>query len=251
MTRIKKLFPDLKSQEGSLSTLLHYLSKFYILPLNINYQKGKLSYGFYSFKTLMHSLVVSIPFALSLTWIFLQPSHYLKDCWNAITTVFDNLDLTVMFFFPCLPAVPIQSFMLTTIVSKSWVANPALTFYKQLQFPNNIKRISYLFLLMTVSYFLIFWAFFWANSSLLTQYSWQRNFVTLFLSLFIPVMYNTFTWFIFAIMCFSMMDQIHGQLKHAPKSVEETWMWARESVNLFRDFVETFHLNIFTFISMR
>ena len=104
---------------------------------------------------------------------------------------------------------------------------------------------------MTVSYFLIFWAFFWANSSLLTQYSWQRNFVTFFLSLFIPVMYNTFTWYIFAIMCFSMMDQIHGQLNHVPKSVPETWMWAKESVNLFRDFVETFHLNIFIFISVR
>ena len=251
MTRIKKVFPDLKSRGGSLSTLMFYLSKFYILPLNINYQKGKLSYGFYSFKTLMHSLVVSIPFALSLTWIFLQPSHYLKDCWNSIRSVFDVLDLAVMFCYPGLPAVPIFSLMLTTTVSKCWAANPALTFYKQLQFPKNMKRVNYLFVLMTVSFFLIFWANFWANNSLLTQYSWQRNFVTLFLALFIPIMTNVLTFYIFAIMNFSMMDQIHGQLNHVPGNVTETWMWARESVNLFRRFVESFHLNIFLFISIR
>ena len=251
MTKVQKLFQNKTPQAGYLSILVYYLSKLYILPLNINHQEGTIKFAFLSFRTLIHVLVVSIPFGLSLTWIFLQPTHYLKDCWKAFFHVFETSDILIMSFYPGITLLPPMNLMLTSIVSKAWASHPDLTFHQKLQFPRNIKCVSYSFILLIVSIIFVFWGLFWSMSIILTQYSTVRNFVTFFLALGFPSIFNIIMLFIYSIMWYSMMDQIQDKIKNPPQDPPEIWVWARESIHTFQRFAECSHMHFFVFIALR
>ena len=67
MTKVQKLFQNKTPQAGYLSTLAHYLSKLYILPLNINYQEGTIKFAFLSFRTLI-TVLFAAGVRIDLSW---------------------------------------------------------------------------------------------------------------------------------------------------------------------------------------
>ena len=57
---------------GSVAKFIKAGTRFYILPLTVDYEKSKIHYSFFSFRSLLSWLVISLPFMITVFIFKLQ-----------------------------------------------------------------------------------------------------------------------------------------------------------------------------------
>lgn len=245
MVKVQPFFKE-PTPTGVLSRRIRILSKFYILPLN--FVGDAVKFSIFSWKTLIHIILHSTPFLISLIWTILQPSNVYGKIFEAFASVYTSGDILVMAIFPGTMLLPVASITFTFIFCCSLPSLPDLVHDPNLEKPGNYKRLIGSRILELTGHFLVTYGNCLALRSYL-PFNQLEMITYVFLPMIIPASINSSIIAFLVVAVFGIMENLLFKMKHCPR--EGVIAWIQGNIDLFQRYQKAVNLMMLGFITSR
>ena len=245
--KMAKVQPLFKPELGKFTKFIKILSKLYLLPVEINTERSTVRYSFFSIRTLVNILAISIQFIMFLIWILTHREETLL-VYKAYLEVYEISDIYVMLFFP---GVLIVSFgMIPFLHATGTVLSsvPDIVLDNDLNLPQNFNRLMFIRFSEFIGLLLISLGNYFALEPI-TPLSKLDDFINVSLVFLVPATITTIMLHIMTVTNFAVLDNLESRLKNVPTTNIEVWI--KSHTDLFERYQVGANSLIFGFIAFR
>ena len=132
---IHQLNKNTEKSKMNMSKIMKVLSKFYLLPMNIDYEKSEMTFSFLSLKTFVNFILYMTPFIIEYVLIVIQFDYFI-DASKVFPEVYHTIDMIAMLIYPTIAMLPFP-IILIWMISYLWTRCSYLTLNTDVQLPRN------------------------------------------------------------------------------------------------------------------
>ena len=119
----------------NMSKIMRVLSKFYLLPMTIDYNKQEMTFSLLSIKTFINFIFYMTPFIIEYVMMVIQKDYFM-EAFSMLPQVYHTIDLIAMLVYPALAMLPV-AIVLVWIICYLWTRCTYLTMNTDVQLPRN------------------------------------------------------------------------------------------------------------------
>ena len=245
--KMAKVQPLFKPELGKFTKFIKILSKLYLLPVEINTERSTVRYSFFSIRTLVNILAISIQFIMFLIWILTHREETLL-VYKAYLEVYEISDLFVMLFFPGFLIVSFGMIPFLHATGTVLSSVPDIVLDNELNLPQNFNRLMFIRFSEFIGLLLISLGNYFALEPI-TPLSKLDDFINVSLVFLVPATITTIMLHIMTVTNFAVLDNLETRLKNVPVTNMEVWI--KSHTDLFERYQVAANSLIFGFIAFR